>query len=198
MTVSYALFILSGIVFVIAFFPYIKAILRKETSPRKATWLIWFLGDIIVLAGMIAKHTINGIIVVGVLGAGTTFLLSLKYGEAGWTKRDKICLALSGLAIILWLYFGESNIGIGFSLISLAIAAWPTYVSALHKPENEDLKGWILFNISSFIGVLAIPHLTFADVAPAAAFMAIDGPMLYLLLIHPKIKNRKMLERQKA
>lgn len=191
MNISNFLSVLSGIVILIAFFPYIRAIVKKETSPRKATWLVWAAGDWIVLAGMLAKGTVSGLIAAACLGATTIFILSLRYGEPGWSNRDKVCLSLSASAIVLWQYFGESNIGIAFSLLSLAIAAWPTYVSAWGKPQNEDAKGWVIFNISSFLGVLGIAHLTFADVAPPVAFMLIDAPMLYLLFIRPASLRRR-------
>ncbi len=195
MNLSYALFVLSGVIFIIAFIPYTLAILRKETRPRKVTWLIWFVGDLIVLLGMVAKHTINGIIIVAVVGAGSTLALSIKQGERGWTKHDKYCLSLSGLAIALWIYFGDSNLGICFSLLSLAIAAWPTYVSASRNPEIEDRRSWILFNLSSFVALWAIPRGTFADIAPPVTFMAIDGVMLYLLFVHQRLK-RYVIARQ--
>lgn len=191
MTISDALSVLSGIVILIAFFPYIRAIVRRETNPRKATWLIWATGDWIILTGMIAKDTISGLIAAACLGATTIFILSLFYGERGWTTRDRVCITLSGAAIILWQYFGESNLGIGFSLLSLAIAAWPTYVSAWERPENEDAKAWIIFNISSFLGVLGIRHLAFADIAPPVAFMLIDLPLIYFLFIRPYKGYRK-------
>lgn len=191
MNISDALSVLSGIVILIAFFPYIRAIVKRQTSPRKATWLIWATGDWIILAGMIAKGTISGLIAAACLGATTIFILSLFYGEAGWKTRDKVCITLSGAAILLWQYFGESNLGIGFSLLSLAIAAWPTYVSAWEKPENEDTKAWIIFNISSFLGVLGIRHLTFTDIAPPVTFMLIDLPLIYLLFIRPASLRRR-------
>lgn len=191
MNISNVLSVLSGIVILIAFFPYIRAIVKKETSPRKTTWLIWAAGDWIILAGMIAKGTISGLIAAACLGATTIFLLSLRYGESGWGTRDKVCITLSGVAIALWQYFGESNLGIAFSLLSLAIAAWPTYVSAWERPQNEDAKGWIIFNISSFLGVLGIAHLTFTDVAPPVTFMLIDAPMLYLLFVRPASLRRQ-------
>lgn len=185
MSIKVILSVCSGLVFILAFFPYIRAIMRRETSPRKATWLVWAVGDIIVLTGMIIKGTVSGLMISAVLGATTTFFLSLKFGESGWTKRDRVCISFSGLAIALWLYFGDSNFGIAFSLLALAIAVWPTYVSAWHKPENEDKQGWILFNLSSVLAVLAIPEWTFANAAPPFTFMAIDIPMLYLLFVRP-------------
>ncbi|MEK7610505.1 MAG: hypothetical protein AAB468_02035 [Patescibacteria group bacterium] len=185
MSIKVILSTCSGLVFIIAFFPYIRAIVRRETSPRKATWLVWAVGDIIILTGMIAKGTVSGLMIGAVLGATSTFLLSLKFGEPGWSARDKVCISLSGIAIVLWLYFGDSNFGISFSLLALTIAVWPTYVSAWNKPENEDKRGWILFNLANVFAVLAIPRWTFADVAPPFTFMAIDIPMLYLLFVRP-------------
>jgi hypothetical protein len=173
----------SAIVFVAALLPYIAAIVMGQAIPRKATWLVWATGDWIILAGMFAKETYNGLIIAACFGATTIFLLSLLKGEQGWTRRDKVCLTLSGVAILLWQYFGESNWSIGFSALSLVIAAWPTYVSAWENPKNESAMGWILFNLSSFLGLLAIRNATFADIVPPAVFVAIDVPMLYLLFI---------------
>lgn len=191
MNIQHILSALSGLVLMIAFWPYIVAIVRKETSPRKATWLIWAANDVIILVGMLAKGTISGLLIGATLGATTTFLLSLKYGEAGWNRRDKVCISLLALVIILWFWFSDSNIGIALSCLGLAIAAWPTYVSAWQKPENEDKKAWIIFNTSSLLGVLAIPHLTFADMAPPIAFSAINLPMLFLLFARPYLQKRE-------
>jgi hypothetical protein len=152
--------------------------------------LVWALGDIIILTGMIVKGTVSGLMIGAVLGATTTLLLSLKFGESGWTKRDKICISLSGIAIGLWLYLGDSDFGIAFSLLALVIAAWPTYVSAWDQPQNEDRRGWALFNLANLFAALAIPQWTFADVAPPFTFMAIDLPMLYMLFIRSKSLSR--------
>lgn len=191
MNIKVFLSVLSGILFLVAFVPYIRAIIRRQTSPRKSTWLVWAIGDWIILVGMFAKGTVSGLIVAACFGATSIFLLSFRYGEAGWSTRDKVCLSLSALAIMLWQYFGESNLGIAFSLLSLAIAAWPTYVSAWERPQNEDAKGWIFFNISSFLGVLAIARATFADIAPPVMFVLIDLPMLYLLFVRPALIRRR-------
>lgn len=192
MSAKTILSICSGLTFIVAFFPYILAIVQGKTSPRKATWLVWAVGDIIILAGMIAKGTISGLMVGAVLGATTTFLLSLKFGETGWTNRDKVCISLAAIAFALWQYSGDSNLGIALSLTALVIAVWPTYVSAWHKPENEDKLGWILFNLANVFAILAIPTWIFANVAPPVTFMVIDVPMLYMLFVRPI--NRKQTQ----
>lgn len=179
---SKAFSVLSGLIFLYAFSPYIKAILRKEATPRKATWLVWAAGDIVTLSGMLAKHTFSWQMVAASIGASTVFFLAILNGEPGWTKRDKVCLSIAFLAIVLWMYFGDSNVGIALSLIALAVAAWPTYVSAWEKPENEDRKTWFFFNLSSILAILAIPSCTFANAAPPIVFLAIDIPMIFLVV----------------
>ena len=84
--------ILAGLLFVAAFVPYIRAILRKETKPAKASWFIWASLDTITLAAMFFKDTVNGQILGAVLGAWVVAVLALKYGTPGWTKLDKFCL----------------------------------------------------------------------------------------------------------
>lgn len=175
----------SAIVFVAALLPYIAEVAIGQARPRKATWLVWATGDWIILAGMLAKGTYNGLIIAACFGATAIFILSLLKGEKGWTKHDKMCLALSGVAILLWQYFGDSNWGIAFSSLSLVIAAWPTYVSAWERPENESANGWILFVYSSALGVLAIRQAAFADIVPPTTFLVIDLPMMYILFIRP-------------
>jgi hypothetical protein len=142
---------------------------------------------------MLAQGTVSGLMIAAAIFATITFFLSLKFGKSGWTRGDKICLFLSALAIALWIYFGDSNIGIAFSIAALAIAVLPTYQSAWNDSKNEDALTWILFNISSALGVLAVMAMSdsqFADSAPAIAFLAIDFPLLYLVVIRPRLKKR--------
>jgi hypothetical protein len=179
-TILTVLSVVSGLLLTYSFVPYVRAIVRRETSPRKATWLIWASCDWIILLGMLYQGTISGLLVGAVLGATTTLILSIKYGESGWTKRDKICVAIAGTAVATWVYFGESNYGIVLSSLALFVAAWPTYMSAWENPFNEDAKAWKIFTFSSLLGVLAIPHYTFADAAGPWTFLLIDSPMLYL------------------
>lgn len=186
---------LSALVFVAAIVPYIAAIVMGKAKPRKATWLVWATGDWIILVGMITKETYNGLIMAACGGATAIVILSFIYGERGWVTRDKVCLSLSAVAIALWIYFGESDWGIAFSSLSLAIAAWPTYVSAWINPNNESGQGWILFNLASLLGVLAIRRATFADIVPPTVFLLIDLPMLYLIFGRPYYtESRKFFE----
>ncbi len=182
---------MAGFLFLFAFFPYVKAIVKGNASPKKATWLIWALNDIIVVAGMAAEGRFNGLIAGATIGATTVFFLSLRKGESGWKPLDIVCVCMSIVAIVAS-FLVDVNIGIALGLSSLFIAAVPTYVSAWEKPQNENTKAWVIFNIANVFGVIAsTKDATFASMAPPIAFVCIDVPMLYLLLVRPAFSLKK-------
>ena len=62
--------IVAGILFLLGFVPYIKAIRQGTAKPSKVTWFVWAVLNSIVLGGMYTKDSLNGQIV----GAGLTHL----------------------------------------------------------------------------------------------------------------------------
>lgn len=171
---------LAGIVLLYAFWPYLKTTAQGKTTPRRATWLVWAVGDWVALAGQFQQRAVSWLLVGAVIGATVTFIFSLIHGEAGWKMRDTVCIALSLSAIMLWVALGDSNYGIGFSLLALLIAAWPTWEEAWRDPGSEDLASWVIFTTSSALAVVGIPELSFAAAAPPIVFLVIDGVTLAL------------------
>ncbi len=150
-----ALSITSGIVSFMGGVPYIKSILVKpkhglRKSPAKASWLIWTLLDIITISGMYLKGaSINGQLIMGSTNALIITILSLKYGESGWKKRDKYCLAGAFGGIVLWVLTSEPIFGIIISLGIMFIGAIPTLFGAWDDPTRENRLAWTLFAIAS-------------------------------------------------
>lgn len=180
--------VIAGVLFFVAFIPYIRAILRKETKPAKASWLIWATLDTITLLGMHNKDTLNGQIIGAVLGAWVVALLALKYGTPGWTKLDKFCLAGAILGIVLWQVFDDALFGIMISSIVVFLASFPTFISAWKDPSREDKLAWTIFWISCVCATIAIPQWTLADATQPITFLAIESIMMYILYFHKKPK----------
>ena len=178
--------ILAGLLFVAAFVPYIRAILRKETKPAKASWLIWASLDTITLAGMFFKDTVNGQILGAVLGAWVVAVLALKYGTPGWTKLDKSCLGGAVLGIVLWQVFNDPIFGIVTSVSVVFLGSIPTFTSAWKDPSRENKLAWIIFWVSCVCAVIAIPHWTLADATQPITFFAIETIMMYILFVRPR------------
>src|SRR5436305_1159965 len=92
----------SGVLAFSAFIPYFIAILQGKTTPNRATWVIWaFVSAISVLSYKAsgANYTI-WYPVSDTIAPSIVLILSIKMGEGGWTKLDRLCLATAIFAII--------------------------------------------------------------------------------------------------
>jgi hypothetical protein len=176
--------VIAGLLFVAAFFPYIRAIMRKETKPAKTSWLIWASLDTITLAGMFFKDTVNGQILGAVLGAWIVAALAMKYGTPGWTKLDKCCLGGAVLGIVLWQVFNDPVFGIVTSSGVVFLGSIPTLTSAWQDPGRENKLAWTIYWASCVCAVIAIPRWTLADAAQPISFFAIESTMMYILFVH--------------
>ncbi len=166
--------VISGVVFVIAFVPYIIAILRKETQPSKMSWLIWAILDTITFAGMYIKGVVNGQIVGAILGSWIVVALAMKYGTKGWTRLDMFCLFGAFMSLVLWKIFGDATFGIATSAVVVFLGAIPTFVSAWNDPSKEDKLAWTIYWISCVIAMLAIPVWTTENVVQPLSFTIIE------------------------
>lgn len=178
--------VLAGLLFIAGFVPYIRAIVRRETKPAKASWLIWLALDVIAGMGMFAAGALNYQIVGATFGASVVVVLSLKYGSTpGWTRLDKFCLGGAALGIILWWVFHDPAVGIVTVSVVALLGSIPTFASAWRNPSNENKTAWTIYWISCVCAVIAIPRWTLADAVQPFMFFAIESVMMCLLYIHP-------------
>ena len=104
--------ILAGVLYLLGYIPYIRAIVHKETKPAMVSWIIWASLDTIAIAGMYAKDAVNGQILGACLGAWVVVAFTLKYGALGWTRRDTFYACGAILGIILWQVFSNPVLAI--------------------------------------------------------------------------------------
>lgn len=180
--------IASGIVFLVAFIPYIWSIVvRKESKPSKASWLIWAALDTITMVVMHYDGKLNGQIIGAVTGAWIIAILSLFYGQKGVEILDVVCGIGAALSVALWLSLDDPVVGVLISNLAVFIAAWPTIKNAWKHPEQEDLLAWTLYFVSCLLAVYAIPgnfwrwEWKVVDAVQPLTFLAIESIMMILL-----------------
>lgn len=186
------LWILSGLLFIAGYIPYILAILRGTTKPAKASWIIWAILDTITLAGMYFADTVNGQILAVVLGVWIVAGLAIKYGTPGWTKLDKICLGGALAGILLWQTYNNPTLGIITSQCIVFLASIPTFVSSWKDPSHEDKLAWILYWASCICAVVALEHWTIADAMQPINYLVIVSVVMYLLFIRPRHQRKPL------
>ncbi|MDO8599627.1 MAG: hypothetical protein Q7S02_05975 [bacterium] len=180
----------AGILMMAGFVPYIRAILRKETKPSKASWVIWTTLDTITLAGMIAKGTVNGQLIGAIIGVYVTVGLALKFGSPGWTRLDRACLGGAVLGIALWAITANPIAGIVTSCSVIFLGSIPTFVSAWEDPSRENTLAWTLYWCSCVFALAAIPRWTLADALQPITFTAVETTMVVILLVRPRMVAR--------
>lgn len=181
----------AGIISLAAFVPYLLAILRGETKPNRATWWIWTVVSFMLLASYYssgAKNTI-WIPIVYAISSLTTAILSIKYGEGGWTRFDRYCLLGAGVSVVLWWMFSSPLIALLINLFIDFMGALPTIRKSYYEPESEDRTAWALFFTGNIINLFAVENWTFAiAVYPIYMFLG-SGLIATLIFIR---RNNKM------
>lgn len=186
---------ISGVLFFVAFIPYILAILHKKARPQKTSWIIWAILDWITFIGMLKENSLNWHITGACIGASTIAILAMIYGETKWKKEDKICLIAASIAIVLM--FLNPVYSILISLCGLFIGAIPTFKSVWKEPENEDKLAWTLYWISCVMAIIAIPKWTLEDAGQPITFFIIESVVLYAIYFRAKKSLKKIIHSQK-
>jgi hypothetical protein len=155
---------LAGIISLAAYIPYILSILRKETKPNRASWIIWaIVSTIIALSYREAGASYAFLAPVGyVIGSTLVFILSIRYGVGGWTSFDRKCLIGAAVSLVLWKFFDSPMSALLINLLINLLGTLPTARKAWYQPETESKVAWSLFSLGSLVNLFAVENWTFS------------------------------------
>lgn len=175
--------VLAGLVCVAAFPIYIRAILRGETKPNRASFFIWTLTGLLLLESYHAAGADETLWVAWVyfIGPLIIWLLSLKHGVGGWSPLDRVCLTLALLSAVLRLSVASPEAALGFNIFIDVLAAIPTLKKSWLKPEEEDLPAWGFAASGSFLNLFALTSFAPAIVAYPLYAVLINGSIVAVL-----------------
>jgi hypothetical protein len=177
----------AGVISLVAFIPYVLATLRGKTRPNRASWWIWtvvgsMLGASYYSSG--ADHTI-WVPVSYIIGPFVIAILSLKYGEGGWTRFDRACLLGAGASALMWWLFSSPLVALCINIVIDVMGALPTIRKSYREPEGEDRTAWTLFSVGNTVNLLAIEEWTFA-IAVYPVYMFLTAGLITLLVLRPR------------
>jgi hypothetical protein len=150
--------LLSAMLIPLCYAPYIKDIFALKTKPERASWFIWATHGSIAFFSQLAKGATDSLWLSGLetLFSAIVFLLSLKYGVGGFTKRDITALSIAGIGLILWSITKEPAIALFLVIIVDAAGAYVTIVKSYEDPESETLITWILAGTAGLLSALSV------------------------------------------
>ena len=158
--------VLSLVLGALSYIPYIRSMVRRQTTPHPYTWLIWSITTGTAAVGGWYGGGGYGVLLLALWSVLTflVFLLSFKYGTKNITKGDVALLVLALLAILVWWQLNAPLLSI---LMVTAIDAFgyvPTIRKSFEEPWSESLSSWFLFTVTALIGLVALAQYNFLTV----------------------------------
>lgn len=175
--------IIAGILSLLAYPFYIFFALKRGMHPNRATWFIWTLVGIL-LAGSYYSSGARGTMwlpLAYIVGPLATAIVSLKFGEGGWTPFDRKCLLGAFVSGALWLTTGEPLVALLSNLVLDFFGALPTIRKSLLDPRSESRTAWTLWEIGNIANFLAIDKWEFAIVVYPAYMVLMNGAIAVLV-----------------
>lgn len=186
--------ILSSIIGIIAFVPYLKDVFSFKTKPHIYTWFIWIITQGTAVVGMIYGGADWGSLslMMGLIFIFCIFLSSFKYGTKDIDISDTVILIFAFLAIIVWWQL-EKPI---FSILMVSVIDMFGFIPSIRKtyndPWSETFSAWGLFAVSNLLAILAISEYNFLTVFYLLTIGVMNTLLFILILTRRKVLQKKI------
>jgi hypothetical protein len=164
--------------------PYIITILRGKTRPNRASWWIWVTIGIIICASYYSTGGGSTIwaLACAVIGQLVIAILSIKYGEGGWNRFDRMCLFGAGISLLFWWWFNSPFLAVLINIAIDVMAALPTLKKSYYNPETENIFSWTLYSIGSLLNLLTIEDWSIRLSALPVYIFCVNTAIVLILL----------------
>ena len=181
--------IISTILALISFFPYLKDILGKKTFPHIYSWLVWSILQSIGAAAMLRGGAHFGALslAAGSLFCITIFILSFKYGTKNITKFDTFCLIGAIVTIFIWLLQRDPLLSVVLVTTIDIIAFIPTYRKGYVDPGSETISTYFLSALANFFSLLAIANYSIITTLYLSGLLVTNSLLVLILIMRRKI-----------
>jgi hypothetical protein len=178
---------LSGILFFVAFLPYIWAIANHQTVPSPVSWAIWASVDTLALLAMRKEKAPVGQLTGAVLGAWSVTALALIFGKPTMGSIEWVSIVGAATGIVLWQKTGNAILAIVCSQLAVFIGAFPTFVNGWNNPSQENTIAWSIWFVSCVCALFAIKKWNLAEALQPLTFTAIETVMVVLVVVRPHL-----------
>jgi len=158
MNITTFLIILSSVLSIASFFPYLAGVVSGVTKPRIVTWVTWSALTAIASAAAFAEqyYTTMILLIVTTILTSSVAIVGWKHGDKKIEKLDYVCLVGAIIGIIVWWLSNSPSLAVIFTLVVDLIGGVPTLVHCWKKPTEEQWKTFAISAVGSLCTLLAI------------------------------------------
>lgn len=175
----------------IAFFPYIRAIMRGEIKPHTFSWIVWGTTTFIVFLAQLEDHAGAGAWPTGVSGIITLYvavIAFIKRSDITITKIDWAFFITAMTSLPLWYFTSDPLWAVVILTIVDVLGFGPTVRKAYIFPFEEQLSFFALFMVRNSIAIMALENYSLTTVL----FPAVTGFACLLLVLIVSCRRRML------
>ncbi|MFA6463785.1 MAG: hypothetical protein WCV55_02165 [Candidatus Paceibacterota bacterium] len=179
--------IISSLLAIACFVPYIKDIFKRKTTPHSYSWLIWSLLQAIASIAILHENGGFGALCFIVSSALCIFVffLSLKFGTKNITSFDTFCLIGAVIAIFIWIFMKDPFYSVILITLIDLVGFIPTYRKAYTEPKTETLSTYFLSSAADGFSLLALSAYSLTTVLYPAS-LVLTNFLLAIVLIYKR------------
>lgn len=157
--------IVAGVITLAASMRYWYAIWVGKAKPNRASYIIWTILQSVVSV----TYVLNGarasavVPVVLALSLYPVVPLAVYTGnfERGWSRLDKVCLALTGVGLVVWAVTGSPLLTLVWMMTIDVVGTAPTARKAWCDPLSEDRAAWSIVTVGQVLNLGAVEEWRF-------------------------------------
>ena len=176
---------ISGVLFFVAFLPYIWASVNHQTVPSPVSWAVWASVDTLVLVAMKKEKAPIGQITGAVAGAWIVTLLAIIFGKPTMGSIEWVSIVGAVAGIVLWQRTDNAVLAIVCSQLAVFVGAFPTFANGYSNPSQENPIAWTIWFVSCIFALFAIKKWNLAEALQPVTFTVIETVMVVLVVIRP-------------
>lgn len=170
----------------IAFIPYIRSIVNKQTRPHVFSWLIWSITTFIVFFAQLDDGAGVGAWPTGVSACITSFVAYLAYlrkADISISSIDSLFFLAAIASLILWYVTSDPLSAVVILTLIDTLGFAPTFRKVYDQPYQEERSFYALIALRNIIAISALEHFSTTTVL-FPAVIAISCCLLLVLIAY--------------
>jgi hypothetical protein len=157
--------VVSGLIALLAFVPYIWSCVKGATRPSRASWWIWTLVGAMTCASYYSAGARSSawITLSYALGPLVIAIVSVRRGSGGFSGFDGVCVIAALAAALLWWGTGSPVVALVLLMVADTLGLLPTIRKTWKDPASESRLPWVLWLVSNSLNLLAVQEWNFAQ-----------------------------------
>lgn len=177
--------LVSGVLSVFRYLPYILDTVRRQTLPDRASWLIWSVMSSISFFSLMYEGATVSLVFTAAQVSGTLIVcaLSVSHGAGSYVSRKNLVLfGLACAGLVAWYITQTAVYSLAISISISLLGGASTIHKAYLDPESETLSTWGIGWVASALAVLSIGRFEPILMAYPLYLLVLDTSIIVAIL----------------